>query len=463
MPSAPRTCSTFNVSRNNGSLMPVMVADLSDGQSRIVTEAIGFLSESNYSLQTMRAAAAVLGFLNDFLLISRKGEALKVDELPVAITHFLKLRRYGDLKNEEGLGWGPMKASTVARDARIVADFSKHCSSKLGYFPLVVHTDFGEGQHKNFMTLMGRKPWRLLSHLDKKLPMNSRERAPSLPERPAKAKRSAKRVLTVAEVERIIDCTPSPSHKAVFILCAYGGPRVSETLHIWGSDVMPGKYRNGLFGRDRDGNTPLVVLAHPSQSTFIAAHMRTNEDRQQHLFSTYGLHARNLVQGSPLHAGWKGMLADDESLGIAEVFWTSERMALSFQEIAWRMRSEARKTGAGAHMDAHPYLFINDTPGKQEFGMPTKLSNIKKAFTRACKLAGIEDSGHGIHLLRHFYKASLVDMGLNPETIKHALHHRSMHSQGNYGMDARRTHDAMAKAMNKEINKEINKENQHGI
>lgn len=455
MPSSPRTCSTFNLALNDGRLIPVLVADLPDGKSRLVNEFIGFLAKSNYSLQTMRAAAAVLGFLNDYLLIARKGEAFESDALPVAINHFLRLRRYGDKDNEHCLGWSPVRASTVARDARIVADFSKHCSESLGFFPLVRSAPFRDKQHKNFMTLLERRPWRLLSHLDKNLPQNKRGRAPSLPERPVKAKRSAKRVLTVAEVERIIDCTPSPSHKAVFILCAYGGPRVSETLHIWGSDVMPGKYRNGLFGRDRDGNTPLVVLAHPSQSTFIAAHMRTNEDRQQHLFSTYGLHARNLVQGSPLHAGWKGMLADDESLGIAEVFWTSERMALSFQEIASRMRSEARNAGAGEHMDAHPYLFINDTPGKQEFGMPTKLSNIKKAFTRACKLAGIEDSGHGIHLLRHFYKASLVDMGLNPETIKHALHHRSMHSQGNYGMDARRTHDAMAKAMNKE--------NQHGI
>lgn len=447
MSSSPRTCSTFNVARNNGSLMPVMVAELPDGQCRIVTEAIGFLSESNYSLQTMRAAAAVLGFLNDFLLIGRKGEAIQPDELPGAINHFLRLRRYGDLNNKEGLGWTPMKATTVARDARIVADFSRHCSTRLGYFPLVMHSKFGEGQHKNFMTLLGKKPWRMLSHLDKRLPSTPHERGPSLPERPARAKVSAKRVLTSEEVEKIIDCAISPSHRALFILCAYGGPRVSETLHIWSSDLMPGKCRNDLFGRNRDGRLPLVVLAHPSQSTFIATQMRTNEDRQQHLFSRYGLHARNLVQGSPMHAGWKGMQSDNESLGISEVFWTNEMMAMRFSAIAWKMRTDARNGGAGAAMDGHPYLFINDTPGKQEFGMPTKLSNIKKAFARACAQAGIDDSGQGIHLLRHFYKATMVDMELKPEDIRHAMHHRSMLSQSNYGIDARRTQEAITKAM----------------
>lgn len=450
MPSSPRTCSTFNVARNDGILMPVMVADLPDGKSRIVTEFIRFLGQSNYSLQTMRAAAAVLGFLNDYLLIARKGEAFESDELPAAINHFLRLRRYGDKDNEHGLSWSPVRASTVARDARIVADFSKYCSESLRHFPLVRSTDFGERQHNNFMTLLRQKvssSWRLLGHLDKRLPKKGFENTPKLPERPTKAKGSAKRVLTGEEVSRIIECTASPSHKALFILCAFGGPRVSETLHIWSSDVMPGKYRNGLFGRDRDENTPLVILAHPSQSTLIAVQVRTNEDRQQHLSSEYGLTARNLVQGSALHAGWKGMLADDETRAISEVFWTSESMARRFWEIAWGTRADARKLGAGENMDAHPYFFINDTPGKAEFGMPTKLSNVKKSFARSCVLAGIQDSGHGIHLLRHFYKATLVDMGLKPETIRHAMHHRSVTSQGNYGVDPRRIHDAIAKAM----------------
>ena len=450
MPASPRTSSTFNVARNDGTLMPVMVADLPDGQSRVVTEFVSFLRDSDYSLQKMKTAGAVLGFLNDYLLICRKGEEFKADEIPAAINHFLRLRRYGDREGKAGLGWSPMKAATVARDARFIADFSKHCSTKLGYFPLVPPVEFGEKQHRNFMTLFGKKSWRLLSHLDNKLPVEQRNRSPVIPERPIKTKGSAKPVLTEPEVKRIIDSAGSLSHKALFILCAYGGPRLSEALNIWTSDLMPGRYRNGLFGRNRDDKTPLVVLAHPSQSTFIAVGANFNEDRQQHLFKRYGLNARNLIQGTPMFAGWKGMLADDESRGMAEVFWTSESMAILFSQIVKRMRLEARNCGAGQNMDSHPYLFINDTVGKQEFGMPTKISNAKKSFARACSLADIRDYGQGIHLLRHFYKATLVDMGIKPETIKHAMHHRSLLSQVSYGVDARKTHEAIAKAMQTE-------------
>lgn len=445
MRESPKSVSIINVTGLSGQKTPVLIADDSNGNPYIAVEAIGFLRSLPGNLASKRSAASVMGFLNDYLLTVHGGRPIRSEALHEVVRHFLLLRRQGDSDGANGLGWAPLQASTVVRDTRILAKFSEYCAKNHGHIPFLRVESHFEAEHKRLVERLASKAtstWRLFPS---KGGAGLTVRGATEAALPTSGNRKA--VLTIEQVMRIINAAPTPGLKAAFILGAFGGMRASEMLHIWTSDVMSGSARPEVFQNDRASNVPLVLLAHPSQSRFISVGDSGGVDRLQHLDSKYGLLPRNVQQGTPMHSGWKGMLYDNQALLVSQVYWTSPEMAALFMSNIVESRTSVKARGGKRAMDSHPYLFVNESDDPSHLGFPRKRSGLLKAFARAALAAGLGESCKGIHLLRHFYKATLEDMGLPAELRRIAMHHRSVVSQNDYGLSSARTNAAIQKAL----------------
>jgi hypothetical protein len=203
----------------------------------------------------------------------------------------------------------------------------------------------------------------------------------NITEKTVKRRSSGKTYMSKAMVEDLIMSTKSISQRLVFIQAAFGGQRISEILNQWRCDILPGRFRPVLFPDDVASDVPLIVLAHPSQSRYVGEVRPGNDDRLQHLFKRYHhLTPRNLLDGDPMESGWKGMLFDNEDMLISQVFWADRSWAKIHYDLFQQQRDRLLPLVPEETRTSHPYLIINDGRGREEFGMPMKMSNILKAF-----------------------------------------------------------------------------------
>jgi integrase len=99
----------------------------------------------------------------------------------------------------------------------------------------------------------------------------------------------------------------------------------------------------------------------------------------------------------------------------------------------------------GAAKSSHPYLFVNAV-NRNYLGEPLQISNVEKAFGRACVRAGIEpySPGASLHGMRHYYKWYARNvLGLPEDIVQLMLRHKSIESQREYGKNPTDIFDAM--------------------
>ena len=443
MKNEPLSSTVIPVRASTGRVLPLLVADRPDGTSFVVPEVAAFARHIALlypSLPAIRAIITSLALLRDHVIHVQGDKAFSPDELPEAVSRFLTDRRNGIEKENSELRWDSVSLETVKRDRRAIKLFSDFCAEKYGHFPLTpmspsIPFSPGGAAHRSVSQRLAGPAVRnsLLAHLKAKSDSPAAVHPMGVRERPS-GRRSPRQVyLPRSAVEDLIDTTPSLVQKLVFIQAAFGGQRVSEILHTWRCDVLPGGMRARLFPDDTPSDVPLVIVAHPSLARFTGTPGDTTE-RAKTLRSTYGLTPRHLLEADPFHLGWKEIAYDRSDLFISQVFWTDPRWAKLYAEIARRIRDEILPA-AGTVAASHPYLVVNDHAGREGYGLPMKMPNILKAFRRAVERCGLDDGFYrnGIHGLRHFYKATLIKMGLPAEQIQIAMHHRSLDSQIGYG------------------------------
>ncbi|WP_367840559.1 hypothetical protein [Paraburkholderia sp. DGU8] len=456
-----KTASVFPLRTRDGGKIPILVVDDSDGAPKIVPEVTALmrnLSSTGASFSKMRGIAVTLAFLHEYFALSLHYPLLLHSELPNIISDFLRKRRNGS-SSDDGLDWTPVKRETVDRDRIYLREFSEFCSLQYGYFPLITtgtKDAFGQNgtSFKDVMRSLARNKTRLLAHLQFR--QQQKRRQPStevnLPERRIYRRTSRGTFLSLPMIEDLISSTPSVVQKMVFIQASFGGPRISEILNMWRCDVLPGSYRPHLFPDDKPSDVPLLVIAHPSQSRYVGGIRPSSVDRLQHLSQDYNLAPRNLLDADSLRSGWKGMLYDNDALLISQIFWANKAWALIYYQLFQELRATVISNLPAHIRNSHPYLYINDSLSRAEFGQPLKMSNIRKAFARACGRIGVDASRfkEGIHGLRHAYKAMLNKLGLSPEEIRIAMHHVSAVTQEDYGRSAARLNERLILAHNQD-------------
>nr|WP_246803754.1 tyrosine-type recombinase/integrase [Rhizobium leguminosarum] len=441
--SSSRTSSTFPVRMGDGTLLPILVVDSADGVPLIPSEAslfVSSLSTNGDSFDKMQGAMFILSLLHDFIWWKYGAGSIAAERLADTIAEFLRRRRSG-LKE---LGWLPVKRETVERDRHYLCIYSDFCADRFGYFPLIPlkPTPFPSGgrHYRQVMRQLARKKTMLLGHLAS-THRPDQPVAVAIREKTVKRRSSSRAYMNRAMIEDLIMATKSLSQRMVFTQAAFGGQRISEILNQWRCDVLPGRFRPVLFPDDVASDVPLIVLAHPSQSRYVGDQRPGKVDRLQFLFRNYNeMVPRNLLEGFPMEAGWKGMLMDNEDLLISQVFWADRSWAKVYYEMFQKLRDQVLPLVPQKIRNGHPYLCINDARWRDEFGQPMKMSNILKAFERACRRIGVDPDRipDGIHGLRHSYKALLEDLGLEPEDVRKSMHHVSVESQKQYAHSAAR-------------------------
>ncbi len=198
-------------------------------------------------------------------------------------------------------------------------------------------------------------------------------------------------------------------------LLAGGGFRKSEMFHLYTDDVRASEIRlyDPVLGRIawRDKHTGQQKV----------------ERRTEYLAAQFGRVPRNkLPRGDSQHAGWKSMLLDyGEPRFYSVLQWVNGQKRRLFYHLYNVYRDYVLPTGLD-----HPYLFVSLSHG--EFGQPWTVGAFNDAFNEALRRIGEEpDAERGLnpHGLRHLYGQTLVEMGMPPLVIQHAMHHRSIESQ----------------------------------
>lgn len=451
----PRTFSIFNVAVNGGILPMLMVDDL-DGRPQMAGEAADFarsLMRKGLSVSRIRSAMHSIGLLQDHLFLC-EADQIRPDDLPGVVQRFLVNRLRGTIDKDgldpTGLFWTKVRWAAVKRDRSHLRGYSDFCCRHYGYFPLIpkcepVSLVVNGAAHKSLwneftkrrseMAKVGRSD--LLAHLAHRRQPNPAwgvgVRAPSLRLR---GNRANHQHVPLEKIPELILRTPSVVQRMIFIQAAFGGPRPAEQLNQWTDDVLPGTFRKALFPDDEASDWPLVVLAHPTESTWTGRVSDGSMTRQEFLWQRYGLHPRAIEEVGPAtFAGWKGMAIENEERVISQVYWISDFWAKLYYDHYKYLLKVIRPRIPKSVRSSHPYLFINDSPKTAFFGQPMKMSNLKKATERAFARIGLEpyQFSNSIYGLRHSYMKMCRMLGLDPEMRQQVMRHLCIESHEAYG------------------------------
>jgi integrase len=218
----------------------------------------------------------------------------------------------------------------------------------------------------------------------------------------------------------------------IALILLAGGLRSCEPFHLYVSDVQ------------FLGDEPVVFLYHPEDSEIIYG--RKKMSRRRYLQERFKLLPRTLQIG-PGKAGWKSVLGDVDG---TPVHWLpldelQELLTQKLRRYILQIRPAIMRARP-KHLGDHPFLFVNPrdatTSGGGNIGNPYTMSAFKGAWERAIRrLASLYDdpdlavkkgAGTSLHGPRHFYGRFLRTLGVPPDIIQLAMHHKSILSQDVY-------------------------------
>jgi integrase len=439
-------------------LRPVLVVGTRNGEIAIPREPAEWM---RYVLEYQddspaKAMLGTIGRLYEYASIAFGDIELTAETLPTVVWNYTAFRvgeRTPDDPDSQKLPlWNPVRRSTALSEFDTIVGYLRFCNDRFQSLPLLARpqrlpsfTDFDvptASKRDFFLHLRAhRERYRKLLGVARYRPPRVTPTASLIPRRSAQGQTMPRN-----EVDLTISAERNLSFKALWILLAYGGIRVSEALNLWCADIMPGSMI-GQFERGFTQAQPLVVLADPVESRFVGDFRDSSRTRLQYLQDKYGLIPRpNYPDKHPLRAGWKGMLVSHERLSLSWVYWSYPQPARAFLELTATLLNLRRQFPAADH---HPYFFINVANDKYR-GQPLKYSNVMKAFERACERVDLEPhvAGRTIHGLRHFYKDTLEKiLNLTPEIVQVMMHHTNISSQQDYGhRESATVHEALRSA-----------------
>jgi len=391
----------------------------------------------------------------DFAAFGFDGDIDSEEAIASFMTQFQAARYGGTMGYESGektnLSWTPIRIGTFNEDRRRITAFMSWFAENKGMYPpfksVAVRTPLRKINGALELSLKTR-PERLLEHIPARSP-RTRRQIPSpgirdLKQSTVRNSFSKGAALPTEELIAIIECTNSVVMRAIFILLAFGGPRLSEAIQLWTPDVLPALYAPRLFPTARATAGPVVVLAHPMESTYTGVIGDTRSTRLQYL-TTRGLTPRPMLPSShPNYAGWKGMAFDNPSQFTSLVYWSDILLATQFGDLVQQIIQLRSRLPLAQR---HPYLFVNIDQRQPEAGLPVTIHNARKHYYRACRRAGIEPHKFGatIHRSRSGYDLQLKSSGIDAQTRSRMLHQRSLASEQEYGHDPGLLQDELAR------------------
>ena len=432
--------------------LPLLFLENDSGDVVLHREAFAYAKAclAAYELGTIARDIETVRRLHDFYRVFWPVSALPEDRFDYLVYAYLAWRHCGTLADDGtsrlgGLRWSPLAFDGLRAEFLALNRYIRFCSRTWGYVWLgtikrVVRPEgllvkrlqtTAEMKQRDFFVHLGaaREYWAQQ--------FNNRVDLPPIAT-PARGRSgSLQHVMPEEEIWRIIDNERNPVYRAIWVVGAFGGIRISEQLNTWQCDVLPSSSRQLLFQYD-GGENILFLRADPINSRYLGDLGRAGITREQHLRSQYGLSPRcRLSRNDPLYAGWKGTLYLHKALLLNEVFWLNQQAMMLFAQCAEEVREFHRMHKTS---ERHPYFYVNMASRSSEhLGQPLKISNVEAAWDRACRRCNLEPHrwGRHIHGLRHFYKLLARSMGVSADEIQIMMGHKRYESQDSYGRTAR--------------------------
>ena len=264
----------------------------------------------------------------------------------------------------------------------------------------------------------------------------------------------------------LVELTPNPRDKLLWLLMGGGSLRQSETLHIFYTDLKV-NLRSGLLE---------VMLADPEKGMVSyenqnGKHVTTTRTQFfREMYPSIGpwgrIQPRTLYgkKGTGFHSGFKGMTFGESNAACLfsntqyigqdydthAIFWCDIRFQNYFrivlEEYICEYFKKNRNTGL-LHPPGwpnHPWLFIS---GKGNYGSPLTVHGLKDAWQGALKRIGLR--GYGLHSLRHLYGYYLANVKRVPiDLAQICFHHASIEStKVYYCFDAIIAQDALTRKL----------------
>jgi integrase len=431
-----------------------------DGASplRELLELSSSLLEGPFEFNDVRALNSTIGRFADLYAAVYNWAPISADDLINLVYLYADYRLIGSADSDGndplGLGWKPVKWSTFENDLRHLRTYSEWCSSRYGYLPILpmCRVDTSAGKAPRTLAAMEKMRRRdFFAHLAKRrrtwaeiLPKQDRPKI-SL-RRQERRRRGTDEAIDLGFIRDLIESERNPVYKAIWTLGAWGGVRISEQLNMWACDVLPPSQRPRFFPGDDDDRTPLVLIAHPWESTWCGTLKNTKMTRAQFLRSEFGLIPRPDLgpRGSGEQSNWmgeagfKGVAFHNKSRLVSQVYWLDETMAAHYYELV-RLVLERHLERRQTFSNRHPFLWCVTDPRKPDIiGNPLRMKAVESAFDRACNRLGLKahEGGLNIHGLRHFFLSYAKNvLGLGRDVRQVLMHHRSTESQDDYGWE----------------------------
>lgn len=426
IPFTPWAINWVPVTERHGGLFPFLI--LKDGRpSTIATNYAKWISEGGWSDAKIEKHLRVLGRFYAFSLSRYPNHSIPESKIYKLFGEYAESRFRGTIDTKgmdlSGLYWNRVFYSTVKQEIRCLNEFSDFASHYFNYQCLNPEEKQLDISLKHYKNLREQGLSDALVHLDgvrQAKPKHSFE----LNSRNVQKVSRPEYITTPDLIELIDKGCHSTRDKMLFLLMGFGGLRISETLHIYLTDVMD------FFPYSQASK---IILAHPSEGPFIWNHEKEsrNGTRSEYLSEVYSLLPRNEVGGGHKNfSGWKGMDLIHNNPNDNFVYWIAEEFAGGYFRKLLEQYIEENKSLIINNRLSHPFLFFNTKKSSGTYGEMMTLSNVHQAYYNACDRINLDSHPH---LTRHHYGYYTREiLNLKREDLKTLLKHKDITSSEKY-------------------------------
>ncbi len=412
-----------------------------------------------YDIPTIERDIDTIGRFCDFYIIFWNGMPLPDNEIDYLIYAYLIWRHNGNISHGAsrlgGLRWKSLAFDALRAEFKSLVRYFRFASLTWGYVSLgrlQQAVDVRSPSLKRLRTAAELKERDFLVHLNGAREYWNRLYGPEIAMPPVAIGvrsngSSIRSVMPEEDIWSIIENERNPVFRALWLVGAFGGLRISEQLQAWQIDVLPGSARRLLLGYDGIDDDILFLRADPIASRYIGDVGKPGATRRQFLRERYSMTPRKeLSRRHPLYAGWKETLYLNREMLLSEVFWLHGRAANLFAECAGEIREFHRLHETSKR---HPFFYVNIADLTRELrGDILKKSNVEAAWDGACRRCGLEPHrwGRNLHGLRHFYKACADSLTISRDDLQIMMGHRRLNSQDDYGRVGRKVATGLGEA-----------------
>ncbi|PVX83629.1 hypothetical protein C7402_10633 [Paraburkholderia unamae] len=391
---------------------------------------------------------AVLG-LFEYCLAKFGDRPLSESESVDLVIGFLAAKQKGTDRPEAemglGLDWRPVGYKTVQRYISALREFDKFQVTFHGASPLLQVEARLLSNWEKYAEFQRRTKFDLLLHL---FPGRKHDKTVVVPVAPdahgGKKRRDflSPKSFPLDRFVDLVESTPNPRDKMLFLQLFGLGMRESEPLHLFLADVMGtsplGEARIRLDDpetgewrwEDSKGHRH-----HATRAAYLEKEWKNTVFRAS-LPDLYCLRPRNKYRGhGGMRVGFKGMTFHDSPGATTEMFgyeahWIDPRIGIYFRKCLNEYLRE-NFYGKPKKWPFHPWLYIQ--LDRNTFGMPLTIPALKKVWDRAIQRLGLEHLSLGPHSLRHlagYYCATVLR--LSKDMTQVLLRHARLTSTEDY-------------------------------